>query len=167
MGLYSVDKLIMEARRVAAEYRRATGQPLAGVSAEICKHDACHLLGLELVTASTAGHDAVGQGRQAGKRFLIKGRTIFDETKSGQRIGQFKMDQEWDSVLLVLMDDNLEPYEIYEADRDDIAEAMENGKSSNRSKRGMMSVAKFRIIGRLVWTRENGVEDDEIWDNRA
>ena len=167
MGLYSVDKLITEARRVAAEYRRATGQPLAGVSAEICKHDACHLLGLDLEKNPNSGYDAIGRGAQAGKHFLIKGRTIFDESKSGQRIGQLKQDQAWDSVLLVLMDENLEPYEIYEADRDSLVEAMNDSKSSNRNKRGMMSVAKFKIISRLAWTRENGIEDSELWDNQA
>jgi hypothetical protein len=29
-----------------------------------------------------------------------------------------------------------------------------------------MSVARFKIIGRLAWTRENGLEA-EVWDNRA
>lgn len=27
-----------------------------------------------------------------------------------------------------------------------------------------MSVAQFKIIGKLVWTREGGIED-EVWDN--
>ncbi|MEW8682001.1 MAG: hypothetical protein AB2536_08855, partial [Candidatus Thiodiazotropha endolucinida] len=58
-----------------------------------------------------------------------------------------------------------EPYEIYEAERDDIIEYV--GKSSsNRAKRGTMSVARFKIIGHLAWTRENGLEP-EVWDNQA
>jgi len=112
------------------------------------------------------GYDAVGQGQRAGKRIQIKGRSIFDESKGGQRIGQLKVEQEWDSVMLVLMDENYEPLEIYEAERDDILEASERA-SSKRSKRGAVSVARFRIIGRLAWSRENGVEDDEVWDNQA
>jgi hypothetical protein len=30
-----------------------------------------------------------------------------------------------------------------------------------------MSVAKFTVIGRLVWNRAEGVIDDEVWDNQA
>ncbi len=162
MGVYSVDKLITEARRLAAEYRRTTGKTLAGISSEVCIHDAIRLLGLEAVTAS--GYDALGRGEREGKRIQIKGRTIFSEEKTGQRIGQLRLEQEWDSVVLVLMDADLEPFEIYEADREQIEEALEDGK---RSRRGAMSVARFRRIGRLAWTREGGIEDgDELWDNR-
>ena len=155
-----------EARRLAREYRLAMGKPLAGISAELAVHDAMRLLDLEAAPKGIGGYDAVGQGQRAGKRIQIKGRAIFDETKGGQRIGQLKTDQEWDSVMLVLMDENYEPLEIYEAERDDVLEATEK-TSSNRSKRGAVSVAKFKIIGHLAWSRENGVEDDEVWDNQA
>jgi len=43
MGIYDVSKLISETRRLAAEYRKATGKALA-VTSEIAKHDACELL---------------------------------------------------------------------------------------------------------------------------
>ncbi len=154
-----------EARRLAAEYRRATGKSL-GISAEIAKHDACRLLDLEPSEDAVAGCDAVGRGGREGQRIQIKGRAIFDESKSGQRIGQLKIDQEWDSVVLVLMDAEFEPVEIYEAERDTVIEALGSDRDSKRSKRGAMSVAKFKAIGRLVWTREEGVIDDEIWDNQ-
>lgn len=166
MGVYSVDKLIAEARRLAAEYRRATGKPLAGVSGEVCQHDAARLLDLELHSGA-GGYDAIGRGPREGKRIQIKGRAVFDEGKSGHRIGQLKTEQEWDSVMLVLMDDNLEPFEIYEAERADIVEALEGAASSRRSKRGAMSVARFKAIARLVWSRENGIEQDDVWDNQA
>ena len=54
-----------------------------------------------------------------------------------------------------------------EAARDDILEATEGKQSGKRNKRGAMSVAKFRIIGRLAWTRENGLEDDDVSGNKA
>lgn len=161
MGVYSVDRLIAEARRLAAEYRRTTGKPLAGISSEVCVHDAIRLLDLE--PASGPGYDAVGRGPRAGRRIQIKGRTIFDEGKAGQRVGQLRLDQDWDSVVLVLMDAELEPFEIYEADRDEIIDALDTGK---RNRRGAMSVARFRRIGRLAWSRESGIETDEPWDNR-
>lgn len=165
MGVYSVDKLMSEARKLAAEYRRATGQPLP-VSGEIAKHDACRLMDLE-PSAGTGGYDAVGrQGAWEGKRVQVKGRAIFDERKSGQRIGQLKLDQEWDSVMLVIMDEEFEPVEIYEAGRPEIEDAMKQAES-RRQKRGAMSVARFKAIGRLVWTREEGIVEDEIWDNQS
>ncbi|MDJ0864220.1 MAG: hypothetical protein QNK18_06315 [Gammaproteobacteria bacterium] len=166
MTVYAVDKLISEARRLAAEYRKATGQSL-GVSAEIARHDVARLLGLELVPATApGGYDALGKGRWEGKRIQIKGRAVFDESKSGQRIGQLKLGQDWDLVMLILMDENFEPFEIHEADRSELEAAVEES-SSKRNKRGALSVARFKIIGRLVWTRENGLEDDGFWDNTA
>ena len=165
MGIYSVDKLVSEARRLAVEYRKATGQPL-GISGEIARQDAARLLDLDVEQRPDAGYDAIGRsGPWAGKRIQIKGRAIFDGGKSGTRIGQLKLEQNWDSVILVLMDEDFEPTELYEADREEIAEAM-NDSRAKRNKRGAMSVAKFKIIGRLVWAREEGVIEDEIWDNQ-
>lgn len=165
MSLYSVDKLMSQTRKLAADYRRATGQPLP-VTAEIANFDAASLLDLELVQPPPGGYDALGRsGEREGVRYQIKGRVIFDDSKGGHRIGQLKLDQEWDAVLLVLLDDEYEPFEIFEADRATIIEAVEEGASSRRSKRGAMSVARFKYIARLVWSREEGVVEDEIWDN--
>ncbi len=166
MDVYSIDKLITEARRIAAEYRRATGKPLAGVTSEVCQYDAAQILNLELLNTATTGYDALGRGEREGKKIQIKGRAIFDEARSGQRIGQLKLDQEWDSVVLVLMDENLEAYEIYEADRNEIMASINESGASNRSKRGLMSVAKFRVISQLVWSREKG-DEQELWDNQS
>ena len=167
MGIYSVDKLISEARRLATEFRRTTGKALPGVSGEIAEHDAARLLNLTICKEKSAGYDAVGRGKREGKRIQVKARVIFDEEKSGQRVGQLKLDQEWDSVVLVIMDENYEPYEIYEAERDDILDVMDEAGKSARKKRGAMTVARFKIIARLVWTPEQGELEDEIWDNRS
>jgi hypothetical protein len=164
LSVYAADKLIAQARVLAAEYRRTMGKPLPGISSEIAEHDAVRLLKLEPRAEGEGGYDAVDPAR-GDKRIQIKSRTIFDESKSGQRIGQMKLEKEWDSVLLVLMDEEYEPYEIYEAERDEILEFIDRS-SSSRAKRGAMSVARFKIIGRLAWTRENGLEP-EVWDNQA
>lgn len=164
MGVYAADKLIGQARQLAAEYRRTMGKPLPGISSEIAEHDAIRLLNLAPKTDNAGGYDALDPERD-NKRIQIKSRTIFDESKSGQRIGQVKLDQPWDSVVLVLMDEDYEPYEIYEAERDEIEEFMRKS-SSSRAKRGALSVARFKIIGRLAWTQEDGFEP-EIWDNQA
>ncbi len=164
MTLYAADKLISQARSLAAEYRRTMGKPLPGISAEIAGHDAMRLLNLEPCQEQWSGCDAIDPARD-NKRIQIKSRTIFDESKTGQRIGQLNVEQSWQSVVLVLMDEEYEPYEIYEAEREDILEYVDRS-SSSRSKRGAMSVARFKIIGRLAWTREDGLEP-EVWDNQG
>lgn len=167
MSVYSVDKLIAEARRLAAAYRDTTGRPLAGVSGEISRYDAARLLDLDLQPGE-GGYDAVGRsGERAGRRIQIKARAIFDTGKSGQRIGQLKADQAWDSVVLVLLDERFEPFEIHEALREDLQGELEQAADSRRARRGAMSVARFKAIGRLVWTREDGAAADGVWGNRA
>ena len=140
------------------------GKPLPGISNEIAEHDAIRLLNLEPKPEGATGYDAIDP-LDGDRRIQIKSRTIFDESKSGQRIGQIKMEQEWDSVLLVLMDKEYEPYEIYEAERDELEEYADKS-SSSRSKRGALSIARFKIIGRLVWTKEDGAVSD-LWDNQT
>lgn len=160
---YAADKLISQARVLAAEYRRTMGRPLPGISSEIAEHDAVNLLSLEPKASDEGGWDAVDP--ENGDRIQIKSRTIFDESKGGERIGQLKMNQDWDAVVLVLMDENYEPYEIYRASRGEL-EAFSKQTSSNRAKRGAMSVARFKIIAELVWDSVGGLQD-EVWDNQA
>ncbi|MEN8260371.1 MAG: hypothetical protein ABFS02_07265 [Pseudomonadota bacterium] len=164
MAVYSVNKLIEQARKLAANYKKTTGKALPGISNEIAEHDAAQLLDLELSDERQDGYDAIGRGSREGKRILIKARTIFDETKSGQRIGNIGKDKVWDSVVLVLMDENYKPYELYEAERADLVGYLEKCGES-RKKRGALSVARFRIVGKLVWSSETGPVD-EVWDNR-
>lgn len=164
MGVYSVDKLMSEARRLAADYRRTTGKTLP-VTAEIAEHDAIRLLGLEPAPADAVGYDAIHNEGDEDTRIQIKGRVIFDENKSGQRIGQIRLNQDWDSIVLVLLDEDYEASEIYEVYRDEIRDLLEELEASRRSKRGAISVARFKIIGRLIWSREHGLEDDGYWDN--
>jgi len=164
LSIYAADKLISQARQLAAEYRKTMGKPLPGISNEIALHDAIRLLQLKPVEASVGGYDAVDPARD-DLRIQIKSRTIFDESKSGQRIGQIKVDQPWDAVVLVLMDEEYEPYEIYQAEREELLEYIEKS-SSSRARRGALSIARFKIIGRLAWTREDGLKP-EVWDNQA
>ncbi len=156
MSLYSTEKLISQARTLATEYRKTTGKPL-GISSEIAEFDAAHILGLELVKDPSAGYNAIGQTRHQGKRFQIKGRVIFDGKKSGQRIGQLKLEQTWDYLVVVIMNEEYQATELYEAKRDVIIKEAENSQPSKRSKRGAISVAKFKKIANLVWCQTNGL----------
>ena len=158
MAVYDVDKLMHEARKLAATYRRATGQAL-GISSEIATHDVIRLMKLVPAEPGAGGYDAIGTGTREGKYIQIKGRTIFNEKKSGQRVGQIKLEQDWDSVMLILMNEDYEAQAIFEADREVIVAATEEG-SESRAKRGAMSVAKFKAIGTQVWSVEDADEEN-------
>ena len=166
MSIFALDKLIAQARQLAADYRRATGKSLP-ISNEIAKHDACVALQLKPMEKETGGYDALGQdGEWQGLRMQIKGRAIFDETKRSQRIGQLKLDKEWDAVILVIMNEAFDSVEMYFVPRDAIADALQTDKSS-RSERGAMSVAKFKNIAELVWTKEQGRLTKAVWNNQV
>ncbi len=150
MAVYSISKLMTEARKLAADYRRMTGKTLP-VSGEIARHDAAELLGLELVEG-VSGYDALDGD---GLRIQIKGRVIFEGQKSSPRVGQLKVGMEWDAVVLVVMDDAYEPVEICRLTHEDVAAAMDESSGSRRSGRGAMSVARFRKMGEQVWSRES------------
>lgn len=166
MSVYAVDKLMAQTRKLAAEYRQMTGQPLP-VTAEIANYDAARLLALEVIQPPPGGYDAVGlKPPREGLRYQIKGRAIFDEKKGGQRLGQLKLEQPWDAILLVLLDEQYEPMEILEASREAVEAAMDEAGESNRAKRGAMSVARFRHIAQLVWCREEGeMDEEEVWEH--
>lgn len=160
-NIYSVDKLIEQARQLAADYKKMMGKPLPGVSSEIAEHDATKYLGLKLCEDRSYGYDAI-RLTSGPKKIQIKARTIFNDNFRGQRLGQLKVDKQWDSVVLVLMDEDYQPYEIFEARREDVLNNINDNQS--RQKRGAMSVSKFRNIAELVWTKEDGL-DESIWHN--
>ena len=145
---YSVDQLTAAARRLAADYRRTTGKTLP-LSGEIAVNDAIRLLDLEVPYQPIAGCDAL-RATDAGRIGVqIKGRVVFNEAKDRSRLGQLKLDQAWQELVLVLMDENYEPLELYSASRATVESALEN---KTQNKRGAMTVAQFKIIAELVWT---------------
>ncbi|VAW93190.1 hypothetical protein MNBD_GAMMA22-686 [hydrothermal vent metagenome] len=166
MSIYSVDKLMSQARKIAADYRRATGKSL-GIGNEIAKNDACNYLNLQPINDNASSFDAVGKGQREGLKILIKGRAIFDKKKSGTRIGQLKVDQEWDLLVLVLMNEDFDAYEIYEISRVQVIAEIDSAAQSNRSKRGAMSISRFKRISQLVWSKNQGYIDTGVWDNQA
>lgn len=158
MDIYSIDKLMHETRQLAAKYRQTTGNTLP-VTSEIARFDAARTLDLSLIDDPNSTIDAVGRsGQRAHKRIIIKGRAIFEATRASPRIGQINTEQEWDLAVLVLFDQNYEVDEIFEASREQIAAALDSKKESNRKKRGVMSIAQFKIIGEQVWRRDNDSE---------
>ena len=153
MSVYQVEKLMEETRRVAAEFRKATGQTLP-VGPELARYDASRLLNLESAPDGLSGVDAVSG---YDSRYQIKNRVVFDDSKGGHRIGQLNFDGDWNVLLLVLLDEEYNTIEIYQMGRDIAVEAVDELNNDTRKKRGPMSVAKFKALGSLVWDIDQGL----------
>ena len=147
VDLAEVGKLINQVKALAKEYRELTGRPL-GITGEVAEYEAALLLNLSLGEVRQAGYDAI---RSDGTKIQIKGRVVFKDSKPGQRIGRIRLDHEWDIVVLVLMNADFEPVEIYEAQRVDVEAALKSPGSRSRNERGALSVSKFKSIARLAW----------------
>jgi hypothetical protein len=142
--------ILSQAKALAREYYALTGRPL-GVTGEVAEFEAVRLLGLKLTPVRTTGYDAIRLAD--GRRFQIKGRRLLPGCKPGQRIGKIDVTKEFDAVLLVLMDENFNAYEIYEADRAPVIAALTAPGSRSRNERGALGVAKLQQIGHRVWVR--------------
>lgn len=159
MGIYSVNKLIAETRRIAKEYRLATGKTLP-VTPEIAINDAISILELSPNDENIPGYDAIYEIGGESLKVQIKGRVIFNEKRQGHRLGQIKTEQEWDAIVLVIMNSDFMPEEIYMAKRDEIMDVLEEKRKNN--KKGAMTIAQFKLISELLWTEQNGLEQDVV-----
>ena len=142
-------KLLKEAKELAREYYGLTGQPL-GVTGEVAEYEAARLLGLELTPARQAGYDAIERTNGTISRLQIKGRCLQKNCKRSQQLGSISRKHTWDAVLMVLLDDEFNATAIYEAQGKKVKAALEVPGSKAR-KRGVLTVSKFKSIGRLRW----------------
>ncbi len=149
--LQLLGEIIREVKQLARSYYLLTGRPL-GVTGEIAEYEAARLLGLQLAEVRQAGYDATYEQDGQIIRIQIKGRCILDNSKSGQRIGSIKLNHEWDAIVLVLLDGDLEPKNLYMANRPEIEKTLLAPGSKARNERGALSVTKFKSISRLVWS---------------
>lgn len=151
MNPVRVMQILGEAKKLAREYREITGKPL-GITGEVAEYEAARILNLELTPARHEGYDAICL--RSGRKYQIKGRCVLDESGRSQRVGKIKKSGEFDSVLLVLLDADLEANAIYEADRALVLEAIEKPGSKARNERGQLPVSTIKRIGSCIWTRE-------------
>lgn len=150
MMIPAIGAVIERARAVAIEYYQLTGRPL-GITGEVGEYEAARLLNLTLAKAREAGYDATDAN---GRRIQIKARSIPAAKRIvGQRLGSIKLEQPWDAVLLVLMNEEFRPLMIYEASRDAITAALRAPGSKARNKRGALAIAQFKRIGTKVWVK--------------
>ena len=145
-------RILGEAKRLAQEYRRLTGRPL-GITGEVAEYEAACILGLELTPARQAGYDALERVNGRTRRLQIKGRCVLSDSKPGQRLGAIRIEKDWDAVLLVILDQNFEAMEIYEAERPAVVAALAAPGSKARNERGALAVSKFKAISKLRWRR--------------
>ena len=153
LDLQKIGEVIHEAKIVAKQYYQLTGRPL-GITGEVAEYEAARLLGLRLAAVRQPGYDAIQENGSSVCKVQIKGRRILSDSKPGQRLGRINLDKEWDVVVLVLLNEDFEPIEIYEAQRPEITAALLAPGSKSRNERGALSVSKFKSIGQLVWPRD-------------
>ena len=145
-------EILRESKKLAQEYRTLTGKPL-GITGEIAEYEAARLLGVQLTPARQAGYDAVERKGDKTRQLQIKGRCLLPGCKPGQRLGSIDITKDWDAVLMVLLDENFEASEIYEAERPAILKALSEPGSKARNERGALAVTKFKAIATLRWSR--------------
>ena len=144
-------EILARAKVAAIDYYLLTGKPL-GITGEIGEYTAARLLDLQLADARSPGYDALDH---TGRRIQIKARCIPASKRiTGQRIGSIRLVHEWDTVMLILLDELFEPRVIYEAEREAIVMALTKPGSRARNERGSLDVAQFRAIGRKVWSAD-------------
>ncbi len=146
-------EVLADAKSLARKYRKLTGKPL-GITGEVAEFSAAQILGLELAEARQSGYDAIRKENGKVTKIQIKGRCIPANAKPGQRLGSIQLDKEWDTVLLVLMDEDFEVLCMYEAARKEIEKALLAPGSKARNERGALAVSKFKAIGHEVWKKE-------------
>jgi hypothetical protein len=145
-----VMEILGKAKALAKEYHLLTGRPL-GVTGEVAEYEAARILGIELASVRQSGYDAIRVDKLKKTRLQIKGRRVLDPSKPGQRVGRIDLSKEWDAALLVLVNDDFDAYEIIEASRSNIEEALRAPGSKARNERGALSVSKFKSIGKRIW----------------
>jgi len=143
--------LVESIKRNAVEYYQLTGRPL-GVTGEIAEFEAAKILDLELAEVRQAGYDAKDRN---GEKIQIKGRCIIDKSKKGKRLSGIKIDKEWDKVILVLLNKEYAPFEIYEASRPEIEKEIKRPGSKSRNVKGALGISKFKSIGTLIWSNNS------------
>jgi hypothetical protein len=148
-----IAQVLADAKSLARKYRKLTGKPL-GITGEVAEFSAAQILGLDLAEARQSGYDAIRKENGKVIKIQIKGRCIPSKVKPGQHLGSIQLEKEWDAVLLVLMDEDLEVLSIFEAARPEIERALLAPGSKARNDRGALAVSKFKAIGHEVWKQK-------------
>ena len=142
--------LLAEAKTLAKEYYDLTKKPL-GVTGEVAEFEAARLLGMELLEARQAGYDALEEVNGEKHKVQIKSRRILPGSHPTQMVGSINTHDEWDTLLLVLLDEHFNATGIWEAPRAKIEAALLIPGSLARSERNALTVGKIKQLGTKRW----------------
>jgi hypothetical protein len=138
-----IEALLQEAKRIACRYYRLTKKPL-GVTGEIAEYEAAKRLDLKLAVARTPFFDALGSEDGHEVRYQIKGRAVDRNAPRRGRVGSIKLNGEFDSVLLVLLDkETLDAIEIWKATKENIENRIAGLTGAAPTKRNALSISQF------------------------
>lgn len=145
-------EILSEVKLLAAEYYAATEKPL-GVTGEVAEYEAADKLRLELAPARTPGYDAIRNVGGSVERIQVKGRRITEDKRIGsQRLSKTKLDDSFDYLLLVLLDEKFNAFEIWEAPYEAVHKCLCEPGSKARNERHSLSISKFKTIAEKVWS---------------
>ena len=147
-----IREILTQARELAKRYKKITGKPL-GITGEVAEFTVADLLDLELSSARQPGYDAIQQIDGKSIKVQIKGRCLPEKYNPSSRVGSIRLEHEWDMVMLIIMNEDLEAVEIYESDRESITEALLKPGSKARNERGSLGISKFKSIGFKIWPK--------------
>ncbi len=147
-----VGPLLETAKKLAQAYKSATGRPL-GITGEVAEYEAVRLLELDICEVRQPGYDATCTSGPH-HRVQIKGRSLAQ--RKGGRLGSIDLQKEWDSVVLVTLNQHYEPVTIHEAPRAVIEAALTRPGSKSRNERGQLGVSQFVRIAKLRWSAAEG-----------
>jgi len=109
-------ELFKQVKILAKKYYELTGKPL-GVTGEVGEFEVARLLGVQLCGPRQPGHDGLRLSENGQCQLSIKSVRFPPSREASWRIGTIDLEAQWDAVLMVLLDLDFEPREIWEADR--------------------------------------------------
>jgi hypothetical protein len=150
-----------KAKLVAREYRRLTGKPL-GVTGEVAEYEAARILKLQLAGPRQEGYDALETVNGITRRLQIKGRCYRSSSRGGRMVSSIDIRNEFDAVLLVLLDESYDALAIYEADRRVVVDELRARGSRARNERNALSISRFKRISTLRWHTSPGADPTRL-----
>ena len=143
-------QILAKVKKLAIEYYNLTGKPL-GVTGEVAEYEAAEKLGLELAEARTEGFDATRLVNGNTERIQIKGRKISSKSPYKGRVPKIDIKSQFDYVILVLLNEEFETFEIWEAPREAVIKRLIEPGSKARNERGSLEISQFKSIAKKIW----------------
>jgi hypothetical protein len=144
------EEILADVKALALEYYVVTGKPL-GIVGELAEYEAASILNLQLMGARSEGYDAIAPD---GRRVQIKGRRINGTDLYRGRVPGINLEKDFDSVVLVLFDQQFNLAEIWEANRVAVEERLIAPGSKARNERGSLAIRQFKSIAKQVWSHQ-------------